>query len=57
MSTKAACSVAGCESAAGTKGVCRKHYRQQYYQAHREHEIRTATARAKNRKPVAPKSN
>lgn len=37
--------------------MCRKHYRQDYYQRHRAHEIATATERAKTRKrPGAPSS-
>jgi len=47
---KGTCSIPDCPNPAGTKGICRKHYRRQYYAAHREHEIKTATERAKKRK-------
>jgi len=51
--TQKVCSIAGCTERARTKGMCRKHYRRHYYQSHREHEIRTATQRAKARRPKA----
>ena len=56
---KGTCSVPGCPNKAGTKGMCRMHYRRHYYAAHRAHEIETATARARNRKRSTgpPKSN
>jgi len=46
------CSVEGCERLHKSKGMCAYHYRRHYYQMNREHEIRTATERAKQRKPT-----
>ena len=50
MDPQKLCSVADCAKRAGTTGLCRTHYRRHYYATHREHEIRTASARARRRK-------
>ncbi len=51
------CAIEGCTRPHKCKGMCAYHYRRAYYATNREHEIKTATERAKGRKRPAKTSN